>query len=86
MRGRLKEGDLAMCTKLTGDCFWDYVLVRPNISPVESHVGPTGKQVYKAILGSRFGAYTLGTPHTWQPTERQFHWLMAGESVEGDET
>ena len=84
MRGRLKHNDVIMCLEHAGDCFYNYVLVRPNKNPNESIVNVDGKQVYQLIEGSRFGAYELGLPHTWQPTAREFHLLMAGEMVGGE--
>jgi hypothetical protein len=69
MRGRLRAGDVVMCMEHSGDCFWNYALLECFANG------------YRLIAGSKFGAYTLGTPHEWQPTTREFHLLMAGESV-----
>ena len=80
MRGRLHDGDLAMAVSLSGDCFWTYMLVRHDYSifhPATKFIVPG----YKLIKESSFGAYVMGTPYQFQPSEREFHLLMAGEDV-----
>lgn len=75
MKGRLKDGDLIIATGHSGDCFWTYCLVEHGSVNVE------GRQLYKVIPESSFGAYVLGEPYPSQPTEREVHLLLAGESV-----
>ena len=83
MKGRLRQGDVAMCLQHRGDCFWDYALLRS--SPIEILVDSNDRFLYRLIRESEFGAYTLGTPYErWQPTEREYHLLLAGESVAGE--
>lgn len=75
MKGRLKAGELIMCTKHAGDYFWYYALLE--------HVGKNthNKEIYKLNLRSEFGAYVLGETTSYQPTHREFHLLMAEEQV-----
>jgi hypothetical protein len=68
----LKEGDLAMCCKHSGDCFWDYKMIK--LSYDSDHQ-------LRFTCGVKFSAYVLGTPYYKQPTEREFHLLMAGETT-----
>lgn len=49
MNGRLRAGDVVLCTAHSGDRFNQYVLIRPFQNGME------------AILGSSFGAYVFGT-------------------------
>ena len=79
MRGRLLDGDLAMCVAHAGDCFWRYQLVEHGFT-----IGCTGRKGYKLLDGAKFGAYVLGEPLEWQPTEREMHLLLAGEMVSLD--
>lgn len=69
MAGRLHAGDVVLCTTHSGDCFNDYVLIRPFYNGLE------------AILGATFGAYVFGTELDWQPSAREYHLLLAGEMV-----
>lgn len=71
MRGRLRRGDVVLCGKHSGDCFNTYILCEVLGNGV------------RGIPGSRFGAYTMGVPTGWQPTDREYHLLMAGEFVGG---
>lgn len=78
MKGRLKVGDIIMCISHSGDCFWNYMLLE--------HMGMDGfkkpaANVYRLIEGAKFGAYSLGAPSLLQPTTREMHLLLAGESV-----
>ncbi len=74
MRGRLLDGDLAICLEHTGDCFWDYQLLRQTKTAV-------GATVFELIRGSRFGAYVLGTPHGASPTKDELEILLLGQAV-----
>jgi hypothetical protein len=69
MKGRLLAGDVVLCTGHSGDCFNDYVLIRPFYNGLE------------AILGATFGAYVFGKETKWQPTAREYHLLLAGERI-----
>ena len=78
MRGRIKDGDIAMVVAHSGDCFYTYQIIRTeNVTD-----GATGRRIYKAE-GPRFGAYAGGELHDWQPNDVEFHLLMAGERVLG---
>lgn len=79
MKGRLKVGDLILCMKHAGDCFWKYAIVENHFT-----LASTGRQGYLLVAASAFGAYTLGTPYEFQPTTREFHLLMAGETISLD--
>ena len=74
MKGRLKDGDLAIAVRHSGDSFWSYMLL-------EETGTYRGQRAYKVIPESVFGAYVLGTDYAWQPTEREMHLLLAGERV-----
>jgi hypothetical protein len=69
MEGRLKLGDVVLCFDHSGDCFNDYILIEVF------HNGIRG------IPESKFGAYTLGTETKWQPSNKEYHLLLAGENV-----
>jgi hypothetical protein len=80
MKGRLKDGDLAMCIKHSGDCFWYYQLVDNDFSFYpQFDIDKKLRRGYRLIKESNFGAYTLGDAYEFQPTDREFHLLMAGE-------
>jgi hypothetical protein len=81
MKGRLLDGDLAMAVRWSGDCFWYYRLI--EFSPNRRFGdGPyKGQCVYRLIAGSEFGAYVIGAPYELQPTDREKHLLLAGESI-----
>ena len=78
MRNRLLNGDLAVCITHAGDNFWEYELL-----DVSSYFDEKRNvyQGYKRIMGSRFGAYVLGEPYVYQPTEEEFYSLMYGETT-----
>jgi len=76
MKGRLLVGDLAMAISGSGDCFWNYQLVQNN-----AYLGRSGKKGFRLIPESQFGAYVLGTPLEFQPTNRERHLLLAGEHI-----
>lgn len=67
MNGRLHIGDVLLCTAHSGDHFYDYLLVEPGGNFVR-------------VL-TELSAYSLGTPMQWQPSKREFHLLMAGETI-----
>jgi hypothetical protein len=69
--GRLRKGDLLLVTQHSGDCFWDYRLIQSS-----------GPDKVRLIDSERISGYILGEPHEKQPTIREFHLLMAGESSE----
>ena len=69
MEGRLRAGDVVLCTAHSGDYFNDYILIDVYSNGIN------------AILGASFGAYTMGTPTQWQPSAREYHLLLAGERV-----
>ncbi len=68
--GRLKLGDVVLCTQHTGDCFYDYVLLQTFTNGLRAIITTPG-----------WGAYALNKKMQWKPTARQFHLLLAGESV-----
>lgn len=69
MKGRLKIGDLVLCIKHSGGCFYDYILVTEYANPS-----------IQGIPGSMFGAYTLGKKEA-ELNYKDFHLVAAGESV-----
>ena len=69
MAGRLRKGDLLLCIEHSGDCFNNYVLCELHTNAI------------RALHGSKFGAYVFGDPLVEELTAREFHLLMAGESV-----
>jgi hypothetical protein len=69
MSGRLRVGDLLLCLAHSGDCFYDYMLVKEYDNGLEG------------IPRSKFGAYVLGEPSSPRLTSRQYHLLAAGEFV-----
>jgi hypothetical protein len=75
MRGRLKKGDLAIAIQQSGDCFWTYALLKHDSVDIRN------RPLYQIIPEARFGAYVLGTPYPYQPTEREGHLLLAGEMI-----
>lgn len=75
MKGRLKVNDLVMAIAHSGDCFWTYMLVDDRYTSAKN------QRLYFLIKESSFGAYVLGTHYTVQPSEREFHLLMAGEKI-----
>lgn len=84
MNGRLKKGDLAMVLSHSGDCFFDYALVATKFwinDGKEYRPDLPMRHGYRLIQESKFGAYTLGTTYKYQPTTREYHLLMAGETT-----
>jgi hypothetical protein len=79
MRGRLRDGDLAIVVRHSGDGFWTYRLLEGGAHCTNGHT--PGVAAYSVCRGSDFGAYVCGIPTELQPTERQMHLLLAGESV-----
>lgn len=78
MKGRLLPGDLAMAVAHSGDCFYTY-----NLLEHEFYLYKNGKSEkgYKLAEGAKFGAYVLGKEYEVQPNMKEYHLLMAGESV-----
>ena len=81
MKGRLLVGDLVMCLSHAGDCFWRYCIVGHEhpLDPFSDH--EYYGDGYRLIRCTEFGSYTIGSRYKWQPNEREFHLLMAGERV-----
>jgi len=73
MEGRLKVDDLVVCSTHSGDCFYDYILVKEYANGL------------RGIPESKFGAYAFGNEDSVELTAREFHLLMAGEFVERGE-
>lgn len=73
MEGRLRVDDLALCSRHSGDFFFDYILVQKYVNGL------------RGIPESVFGSYALGNEDPLQLTARQFHLLMAGEFIEVSE-
>lgn len=69
MKGRLNINDLILCIKHTGDCFYDYILIK------EFGNGLQG------LPESEFGAYTCGEPININLNDKEFHLLCAGEFI-----
>ena len=74
MVGRLMVDDLALCAAHSGDCFYDYILVKEYTNGL------------RGIPESKFGSYALGKEESVELTAREFHLLMAGEFVENGES
>ena len=62
-----KDGDWCVQTNHSGDCFYNYIVIRK-----------TKEGKYKKV--NRFGAYCFGKPGR-KLTNRQYHLLLAGEPV-----
>lgn len=70
MRGRLIEGDLALCIAHAGDCFYQYILL------------DVGGNYIRGVAESRFGSYSFaGEAVEWIPSNRELHLLCAGETI-----
>lgn len=76
MRGRLREGDLVMPVKPSGDCFFDYELLEGGFT---LHDGGRQGPGYRWCRGGRFGAYSCGVPLEEQPTREERLLLFAGK-------
>ncbi len=72
MHGRILVGDIALCYRHSGDCFYDYYLLE------------YGENFAKLNMAGKFGAYAIGEELDWKPTTREFHLLMAGEILKGE--
>lgn len=91
MQDRLFVGDLVTPIQLSGDCFYYYQLIEGGDAgsrgTTKGHLRHTsvnngkGLHCYNICKGAVFGAYAMGTPFEFQPTEREWHLLMAGEHV-----
>lgn len=69
-----KTGVLAVCTVHAGDCFYYYRLL-------EQCKNVFGEPTTYYSLGLRFGSYTL-RESDMKLTNRQFHLLMAGDTIQ----
>lgn len=78
MKGRLRACDLVTAISHAGDCFDQYQLLEGGEYRT---TGSNGLNAYSIAKGARFGAYVFSTPHKRQPTEREWHLMMAGEIV-----
>jgi hypothetical protein len=78
MKNRLRDGDLAIVTAHSGDSFYSY-----NLLEHEFYLYKNGesKKGYKLADGAKFGAYVLGKEFEFQPNMKEYHLIMAGESV-----
>lgn len=56
-RGRLKQGDILVAIRHSGDCFHDYLLLEPSVGSIDGK--PT---LFLRPIPVPFGAYTLGEP------------------------
>ena len=73
-KGRVKDGDVVLCTEHSGDCFYDYKLIKVYANGLEIHSDSP------CICG-----YTLGRESQAVLTARECCLLMAGEMVHMDE-
>ncbi|MEE8577293.1 MAG: hypothetical protein V3T31_08550 [candidate division Zixibacteria bacterium] len=73
-KGRIKDGDVVLCVAHTGDCFYDYKLIK---------VYGNGLEVLDD--SPRMCGYGLGIESEGELTSREFHLLMAGEFVKMDD-
>lgn len=80
MRGRLREGDLVTPISHSGDCFWQWQLINGE-GPFTYHARGAVGPGFKINAGVRFGGYCMGELLAHQPTDREYHLLMAGETV-----
>jgi hypothetical protein len=82
MKGRLREGDLVAPVAHTGDAFYSYQLVEGGTwFTLGRNPGVPAYQIPQGLVGVTFGAYALGSKLDAQPTQREWHMLMAGEAV-----
>ena len=70
-KGRIKDGDVVLCTAHSGDCFYDYKLI---------HIYGNGLELLDD--SPRICGYGLGVESEAELTSREYHLLMAGEFVE----
>jgi len=73
-KGRVKDGDVVLCTEHSGDCFYDYKLIQVYANGLEI-----------CSDSPRICGYTLGRESQGVLTAREYHLLMAGEMVQMDE-
>ena len=69
LKGRLKNGDLFLCTEHSGDCFQTYIYV---------------KEYENCLVAEpkwNFGSYGIGDSEKVELTDREFEMLKAGEIV-----
>lgn len=69
MKGRLRVGDVIMVIEHSGDCFYDFCLVEVYSNSI------------KALTGTQFGAYSLGKPLKWQPSDAERRVLFRDDIV-----
>ena len=70
----VKKGTPCLCVDHTGDCFYYYV-------PIKTYIGKSGKKFISASLNKEFGSYTFGKLAKKQFTNREYHLLLAGETL-----
>lgn len=68
MSGRLRKGDILVAIRHSGDCFYDYQLVKVYANAV-------------TVEDIKLGAYTLGKPTKWQIPANEVQAFLAGESI-----
>jgi hypothetical protein len=71
---KLRDGDLLLCTAHSGDCFYNYRLIR-------RYKSKAGNPRLKLVKGFEIGSYQISKESKIKLTERQFHLLMAGLSA-----
>lgn len=74
-KGRVRDGDVVLCTEHSGDCFYNYKLF---------HVYGNGLML--CTDSPRMCGYCLGKLAEGELSAREYHLLMAGEMVEMDES
>lgn len=74
MKGRLKKGDLLLCTGHSGDYFHNFILLK------------TYSNGWEGITGSEFGAYGSIGKLVHTVGDRDFDTLVKGEFVDFEET
>ncbi len=74
-KGRLKPGDIVLCDRLAGDCFYDFYLV--DFTKYENRQG-----VHMCLVMHPFGAYAMNAEELVGLTENDYFRLRAGEEVE----
>ena len=74
-RGRLKPGDIVLCDKLSGDCFYDFYLI--DFTKYSKRKG-----VHMRLIPYPFGAYAMNATELRGLTARDYHLLRGGEQVE----
>jgi len=69
LKGRLKKGDLFLCTAHSGDCFQEYTFVREYSNGME------------LCKNYSFGSYGIGDSVKFTLTRKEFHLLLFGEMI-----